>query len=106
MKGAHLRKMSPLHRLSPRPAYGGVVVMLVVVLVSPGRVVVVLVVVLVSPGRVVVVLVSPGRVVVVLVVVRGHLPLKSQGWFFRWRRRLRLLTKSVRALSVSHKAVT
>jgi hypothetical protein len=74
--------MSPLHRLSPRPAYGGVVVVLVVVLVSPGR------------------------VVVVLLVLRGHLPLKSQGWFFRWRRRLRLLTKSVRALSVSHKAVT
>ena len=84
--------------------------MLVVVLVSPGSVVVVLVVVLVSPGSVVVVLVvllvPPSSVVVLLLVLRVHLPLKSQAWFFRWRRRARLLTKIVRALAVSHKPVT
>jgi hypothetical protein len=45
-------------------------------------------------------------VVLLLVVLRGHLPLKSQGWFFRWRRRLCLLTKSVRALVSSHRRVS
>jgi len=64
-------------------------------------------VLVVPPSSVVVVLVvPPSSVVVVLLVLRGHLPLRSQGWFSRWRRRACLLTKSVRALASSHTPVS
>src|SRR5215208_2998275 len=36
----------------------------------------------------------------------AHLPWQSQGWFFRWRRRSRLLTQRVTALAKSHSSVS
>ena len=36
----------------------------------------------------------------------AHLPLQSQGWFSRWRRRSRLLTQRVTALAKSHSSVS
>ena len=100
-------RRAPFIGCLPGPAY---YIGVVVLLVPPSGVVVLLVVLLAPPGGVVVLLVvllvSPSSVVVLLVVRRVHLPLKSQAWFFRWRRRARLLTKIVRALAVSHKPVT
>jgi hypothetical protein len=115
MKGA-LPKTSPLHRLSPRPSlqrscYSARHVVGVPVVVVVGVPVVVVVgvpvvevvgVPVVEVVGVPVVEVVGVPVVVLLVLSPGHLPLKSQGWFFRWRRRACLGTKSVRALAKSH----
>src|SRR5687767_3904023 len=92
MKGPVLGR-APFVGYLPGPAYPVQVV--VVVGVPPIDVVVVVgvppidvvVVVGVPPIDVVVVVgVPPIDVVVLLIVSRGHLPLRSQGWFLRWRR--------------------